>query len=1187
MFSSDELICKYCGSDNICFHKKTQICDCEDCGKSFSIEELHKFEAQKIFLSYGHDKNIPLVEAIKDKLEARGHLPWIDKSEIKVGDEWRISITNGIQESDDFLAFISQYSTRVPGVCLNEIQIALGTRNCRIQTIKVEDKAVVPQSIRKIQWLDLSDWEMFYNQGGEVWSKWLNSKGEIICGIIESPENQKLSGEILDLEKKLMPGQLNSLKLSLLLKSMTVERQWLINEIESWYKKNNNSNVFFLVGNPGSGKSIVSAYLSNFLVDCCAVCFFEYDNADTHNLLLFLKNLAFQLACSITDYRAQLIKILDGYIFDGKSLKTIFSEILSYPLNNLIDGDRQKSIIVLDALDEIPPEQSKGIYSFINQCVSELPKWIRWIITSRPEMEVLKSMARFEPFVLEMNKKEIMHDIEIYIKKIIPDVDSETLRLMLQKSEGSFMYVRELLSSLDLECDLNKQIRNMPKGMIAIYINNFRRIFDQENCCFDGLYREVLSVITVTFEPISINYLMDLLSIDERKVEEVLDKLSSYVLCEKQKNSRVLLLKHKSIKDWITSVGAAEFRIYERDAHMLLCEKMRTEGRKFNEYEMKYAYDHFVAAGLWKSISEKEGKRIINMMISASKHYADIENEKKALLLLKQNYELDYEFALKYLNYAIRCDEDIDIQRVADQILRHLDQISDEIKRFYAVIEVATAFFYIGKDKESIEILEIEYDKHNRIFWQNEDVVAEYNHALGLPAHDLDMNRKVYDVNKKAAEINRKQKENYKQSISKVNQFDAAMGMGRLEEAENLALEVYKLNDQEYYVHVADILDICYGNVLQEQNRIMEAFMYYESGLKLAKNRHEWDYIYGSIWRELAIARFGDHSCLEALLQCRNMAKSGKYEYLASLADCFYLIALNIMDKTMSFQEEVWDELMQYNVPGHVVQGAIAMENLGEQKLSRKEIFEYILQCEGIKGYPEMILDWYNNIEEKDQEVDEWILQYVKPVVQKQKEIEDTLMDGIDNVPLVHDYSCAGCEAKCCYDGVYLSEDDEKRIIHLVTTYPDEFADLPSDFIVEGNWPGLEDEKKTAVVEHEYKCSDYPTHFEKTRCIFANNEGYCRLQRVATDHQLHPWNAKPRACWSFPIGGIRQGKILAPPKSMAEDPNNMGPEYPGYVSCLECAKHYPDGKPWKYKYLREIEYYKVLEKYRLIDDAKN
>lgn len=57
----------------------------------------------KIFLSYRHDSNAPLIEKIKEYLskDAEGNLKhevWIDKSEIKEGKDWREKIAKGVFE---------------------------------------------------------------------------------------------------------------------------------------------------------------------------------------------------------------------------------------------------------------------------------------------------------------------------------------------------------------------------------------------------------------------------------------------------------------------------------------------------------------------------------------------------------------------------------------------------------------------------------------------------------------------------------------------------------------------------------------------------------------------------------------------------------------------------------------------------------------------------------------------------------------------------------------------------------------------------------------------------------------------------------------------------------------------------------------------------------------------------------
>jgi len=114
----------------------------------------------RIFLSYGHDRNEELILRIKTDLEALGHDVWLDREEIKFADDWRRTITDGIRSSDWMFSFLSKHSTRDPGVCLDELGIALGVKGGIVQTILVESEKEVapPVSVSHLQWLDMHDW---------------------------------------------------------------------------------------------------------------------------------------------------------------------------------------------------------------------------------------------------------------------------------------------------------------------------------------------------------------------------------------------------------------------------------------------------------------------------------------------------------------------------------------------------------------------------------------------------------------------------------------------------------------------------------------------------------------------------------------------------------------------------------------------------------------------------------------------------------------------------------------------------------------------------------------------------------------------------------------------------------------------------------------------------------------------
>ena len=225
-----EVKCKYCQSDNVYFSKKRNLYVCEDCEKEFSFEK--EIQPQKVFLSYGHDDNTEIVDYIYDKLKERGQLPWIDKSEIKAGNDWREKISTGIADSTDLLAFISRHSVRDPGVCLGEISIGVGNWNTRIQSILLEKDVFVPNSISNIQWIDLSDWREYkYGDKSHLWDGYIDAKMKEIIDVVEDESGKTASGNVSMLRKTLNPLTYN-IKMRMILRNEIVVRDWIFSYIK-------------------------------------------------------------------------------------------------------------------------------------------------------------------------------------------------------------------------------------------------------------------------------------------------------------------------------------------------------------------------------------------------------------------------------------------------------------------------------------------------------------------------------------------------------------------------------------------------------------------------------------------------------------------------------------------------------------------------------------------------------------------------------------------------------------------------------------------------------------------------------------------------------------------------------------------------------------------------------------------
>jgi hypothetical protein len=158
----------------------------------------------------------------------------------------------------------------------------------------------------------------------------------------------------------------------------------------------------------------------------------------------------------------------------------------------------------------------------------------------------------------------------------------------------------------------------------------------------------------------------------------------------------------------------------------------------------------------------------------------------------------------------------------------------------------------------------------------------------------------------------------------------------------------------------------------------------------------------------------------------------------------------------------------------------------------------------------------------------------------------------------------------CCYDGAYLLEGEEAFLAELLEKVPELRAAVPAAFAVDGYWNGELLGRKTATRAQQYRNPEFPAHFTRTRCVFSDETGYCRLESFARARGQHPWTFKPAICWLHPLQED-SGEPEAPVPSPQADPYRRE-DYPGYASFTPCGRHCEQGMPWRKALRREIAY---------------
>ena len=559
-------ICPFCQSNNIYYSKKRNVFVCEDCDRTFCNAQAKVLNASEnrsngidIFFSYGHDRNRQIVERIKQDLEKRGHHVWIDESEIKAGDYWRESILNGILKSSRIIAFLSEHSTRNPGVCLDELKIAVCVKGADVKTVLLEPEAHVcpPVTLSGVQWLDMSNWYEIWKSSDDQFSRWYNKKLEELCSVIESTESLELIGDISILKAKLSPC-LYSEKEHRLLAKKYCGRSWLKNAVDALLNDPKTS-ACIVYGKPGSGKSAFSVNYSHYNpnVYCCLLC--EWGRENTVNPAALVKTIAFRLATKLPDYRRLLLRQLeDKSRLEGKSAEDLFDYLLTYPLSAVVDGQRGAGVIVVDGLDEATKDGDCPLARMLAKCVSHLPSWVKFVFTTRPDHNVCKYFDGHKTIDIVEDVPNGYDDVKAYVVESLAD----KLRLVTNKlefinkvselSSGVMLYAELLVSDILAGVVDIEDINVLPCGLGAYYRLSMDRIFASPSEFSE--VRKMLETISVA-EIIPEELVRLACGYTRYKYLKLIDKVASWICHYEQDGLKLIGFSHKSVRDWLVNAN--------------------------------------------------------------------------------------------------------------------------------------------------------------------------------------------------------------------------------------------------------------------------------------------------------------------------------------------------------------------------------------------------------------------------------------------------------------------------------------------------------------------------------------------------------------------------------------------------------------------------------------------------------
>ena len=369
-------------------------------------------------------------------------------------------------------------------------------------------------------------------------------------------------------------------------------REWVFDGVLNWLDDRSSQNrVMVISGNAGMGKSVIAAVICKRMQEAGRLSgshFCQYNNVRYCKPRLMIQSLACHLSNALPEYKRALVEQLSrnlGTDLNNMGVEELFALLFKEPLSAVGDP-RRNMLMVIDGLDESEYKGRNELLDVIANQFCKLPIWIRFLVTTRPALNITDKLKHLKPLELKYNDGKNVEDVRMYFQKRLEHVVElgnlgEYVKKLVLRSEGLMLYAHFLVllitenPSIFQEGDLDD---SLPLGISSFYHSYFKRL--ECELCEDLHVKEkhflnLLSAVAASREPLPVGFVSKVLVPDtdpplaRRKVMRSLSSVSALLPIRDD----CLHVIHKSVKDWLTDVscyGEHEFIVDENEGHCVL-----------------------------------------------------------------------------------------------------------------------------------------------------------------------------------------------------------------------------------------------------------------------------------------------------------------------------------------------------------------------------------------------------------------------------------------------------------------------------------------------------------------------------------------------------------------------------------------------------------------------------------------
>ena len=432
-----------------------------------------------------------------------------------------------------------------------------------------------------------------------------------------------------------------------------VGREWVFRQMEEEIL---NARGVLLIAEPGWGKStimkrLISSSSSSPIIheNIIGHHICKFDDKSTRDGGRFVKNLVQLIAKKVPEYREivnknQLVQdILKSNCNDNPV--ECFQTAIVEPLHNLDSAERNKSFILVDALDEcLEKEESHQsvIVNILYKKVPDLPNWVKLIVTSRNQpmttSKILKNV-RLSNLTIGVDNKRNEEDLHLYANRTLRNFINETspsgeiiriqhlINRALYISKGNFLFLKTIIKNWQKYPDkMNAQ--SIPENLGDLYATFFTERFEKKHL---ERFEPFLEILLATSSPLTLFQLEKILEHhfgQNYNTREVANSLSEYFKADVDKSQKPLEFHHQFFSEWLVKQtgGLNGIYIHKSRGHHYIADYLLTfyDKRKTNLtfQELSELCAHFL-----------HGKQASNLKRLGSLKVSEIRNYRNKSLL--------------------------------------------------------------------------------------------------------------------------------------------------------------------------------------------------------------------------------------------------------------------------------------------------------------------------------------------------------------------------------------------------------------------------------------------------------------------------------------------------------------------------------------------------------------------------